>query len=99
MRIFLAGAVAIALGGCVSTAELDAQDNQTCSSYGFKRGTQDYLACRMAVQDQRRKADEAQRQRWAAASVLLNQPAPVYQPRQINCTSVRQGVFVNTNCY
>ena len=47
-RIGLAGfsiAVLLALAGCVSEAELRAQDEAQCASYGFERGTPAFAGC------------------------------------------------------
>ena len=38
-------AVLSALSGCVSEAELRAQDEAQCASYGFERGTPDFAGC------------------------------------------------------
>jgi hypothetical protein len=38
-------ALLVALASCVSLEELRAQDEATCLSYGFQRGTPDFAAC------------------------------------------------------
>jgi hypothetical protein len=41
----VATAVLFALSGCVSEAELRAQDEAQCASYGFERGTPAFAGC------------------------------------------------------
>lgn len=60
----------LALAGCVSQqqlaerqaqrqAEWDAQDEQTCLSYGVARGTDGYVACRMNLANSHAANDAA----------------------------------------
>ena len=38
-------AALLALAGCVSEAEIRAQDEAQCASYGFERGTPAFAGC------------------------------------------------------
>lgn len=80
-----------------------AQDAQ-CRSFGAKPGSNAYVQCRTTLYAQAR--DEDQQRRRMAAAYLLNrkgsQPAAPYQMQTFkptNCTSMRNGVMVNTTCY
>ncbi len=52
------GAIAAMLCSCVTPAEQRAMDQQTCSGYGFKAGTDAFANCMMRT-SQQRDAEEA----------------------------------------
>ena len=41
----LGGLVILGLAACVSPAEMRAEDEAACASYGFPRGTVDFASC------------------------------------------------------
>lgn len=100
------------LAGCVNTnsPEFAKKSEQACLSYGFKAGSEQMANCRMnlaLLQEQdnmRRKQNMAramsefgndmQRQADRQAYIQAHQAS-----RRLNCTSVRHGNMVNTNCY
>jgi len=85
-------------------AKADADQDQKCQSFGAKAGTPEYIHCRETLYAQARNEDAQRRQ--LAAAYLMSRPTPqplqVYQPpvqRPLNCTSMRNGVMINTTCY
>lgn len=83
-------------------AALDADQDAKCQSFGAKKGSSEYIHCRETLYTQARQED-AQRRQLAAAYILSR---PMQQPLQtpklqqsVNCTSMRNGVMLNTTCY
>lgn len=78
-------------------------DDAECQSYGAEPGTQAYIQCRMAKDQQRQQAKAA-----LATAILSNTSPPYTVPmpappppaqRPINCTSSPLGTSVSTTCY
>lgn len=44
---------AIALAGCKTTEQRIAEDDAKCLTYGVQKGSQPYVNCRMALEQQR----------------------------------------------
>ena len=67
---FLLLFVAIAvLAGCsnrLSEQELSLKDNDQCLSYGVKKGSDAYVACRLQQEQLRQAQAEAKQQAWSA---------------------------------
>jgi sRNA-binding protein len=64
----------LALVGCVSAEEQQKLDVQTCSSYGFQAGTNEFANC-MLQTAQRRQADQAAQQRQQSYNDTIAQQA------------------------
>jgi starvation-inducible outer membrane lipoprotein len=74
MRTALVIMALVALAGCAATpAELAAQDDATCTDYGFTQGTTDYAACRLQVAQAREDRDTMTR-----AALFMGRPQPRY---------------------
>ncbi len=58
LRFLAIALLGMALGGCVSAEDQRAADQQQCSSYGFKPGSNAFANC-MMQQDQRRADDQS----------------------------------------
>lgn len=89
----------LALAGCASAADIAQKDDETCWSYGFERGTQQYGACRMQMA-QTRAMQTAQRNA-AMSEALGNMSRSLSVPPTnptVNCTSNRYGNQVQTTC-
>lgn len=62
-RLLAASAVAMALGGCVSTSDPIVEDRSRCDSYGFARGTDAYANCVMTADRDRQRRLERRMER------------------------------------
>ena len=67
MRRFAPLALALALGACMSPAQVREQESHTCQGYGFSLGTDQFSHCLMYV-DQERQNRRAAAARAAASS-------------------------------
>ncbi len=57
------------LAGCAATpAELAAEDDATCTGYGFTPQTTDYAICRMSVAQGRESQANARKAAWFAGT-------------------------------
>ena len=102
-KLLLVGIAASLITGCQSmgrvgsplwkatTPEADqiAYFRNTCLAYGFEANTPQLAQC---ISQERANADAAARERAANASRYYQSTRP------INCTSIRTGTIVNTNC-
>lgn len=107
---YLSLVIVLAVAGCQTDqptleqrrAAADAQQDQKCRSFGAKPGTSDYIRCRETLYSQA-MTEEAQRRNVAAGMMFRRQQSsPAYQMntlRPVNCTSMRNGVMINTTCY
>ena len=79
------------------------QDDQQCRSYGAERKSVAYFNCRQnlfALREAKKKfqqqqASEAYSELGRMGSQMLSQP----QHTGMNCTTTKQGIFLNTNCF
>jgi hypothetical protein len=80
MRVVAGSALVLSLliAGCVSMTpeERRALDNQTCSSYGFRRGTDAFANCLLNLDLDRRAASRAQFEQ-----MQFNTPLIIYDNR------------------
>jgi hypothetical protein len=62
-RLIAASAIAMALGGCVSTPDPIVEDRSRCDGYGFARGTDAYANCVMTADRDRQRRLERRMER------------------------------------
>ena len=62
--------------GCVDKAQLAADDDAKCRSYGAKHGEPAYVQCRAQLDAAHTQADAA------VASAVIQAPPPIYAPAQ-----------------
>lgn len=67
MRYLLIALVPLAVAGCVSAEDQRAMDEEKCTSYGYRPGTDRFADCMMSrdqqrADDQQRTMDELERQ-------------------------------------
>jgi hypothetical protein len=88
-------------------AEWAIKDDETCRSYGAKPGTDIYIQCRMAQQQNRDAGDNAIAAAAAGAPIVTNNStatasdAPVLRniiPQQTRCQTMRVGATMQTVC-
>lgn len=98
MRIVVVAAALLALTGCKSTADRNAEADGYCQSIGARPGSDAYMQCRL-VQQQRQDA------RRAAGLRMMNEGLSDVQRSAggrgaFNCTT-SEGAYgtVKTNCY
>lgn len=107
MRAITVSIVALALAGCVNTAEVRqrvaADDDAYCARLGAQRGSSGYVACRLARDERRARASEAQADALRAIGRQMMQGGPAPQPapmmRPTNCTSSWAGRNWVTHCF
>jgi hypothetical protein len=76
MRMALVLAALLVVAGCAATpAELAAEDDATCTGYGFTPRTTDYAACRLQVAQSRENRDATKRAAWMAG-YMASRKAP-----------------------
>lgn len=101
MKITLvcAAAACFALAGCIDhpiTGPIHAaQDDAKCQSYGAKPGSDSYVNCRVAMEQEHGRLRRALF--GASASLLAAGSAP--PPRPITCTGTRMGTMTTASCY
>lgn len=85
------------LAGCMTAeerqAKVDAMEDAQCRQYGAQPGSQAYYQCRMTLNTQQRTT-----QRVGDLKAALDQIANPPSGGGINCSSVRTGDVVSTNC-
>jgi hypothetical protein len=79
-------------------AEWVAKDDETCSSYGAKPGTDIYLQCRMTQQQNRDAADNAIAAAVAAPRPVVNASPASYPSMPTQCQTMRTGQTMQTVC-
>jgi hypothetical protein len=95
--------LALALAGCTSPqerarraaimqAELDQADNQKCTSWGAKPGTDAYIKCRLELTTSRQHA-------VATVAAAQTQARAIENATPSHCTSTAIGGTVSTNCF
>ncbi len=77
--------------------ELDAQDDETCRSYGLTFGTPEYVQCRENISNQR-QANLRAIIDAPAAPVIVTRPAPA-QPPAPTVQIIQSPPLLHTNCY
>lgn len=94
----------LVMAGCQSempaTGKTAQTLSETCTGYGFKRGTDAFAACMLQL-DQQRIAENRQR-RQAIGAALSDFGEDMQQSAagsSVNCTSTRYKNIVRTNCY
>lgn len=87
-------------------------EQKLCLDYGFKKNTNQFASCMFNVEREHRLEEQQQQQLALQQEALQQQNSQALlgyslglmqmnqQPRNnsFNCTSVRQGMFTNTNC-
>lgn len=94
LSLGLCGCVGSPVGDALAGPEkLAARDDAYCRSIGTVPGNSDYAQCRMFATQQRNQSHQSA---FAASAGIAAAMQP--QRLQTNCTSVRTGTMVQTNC-
>jgi hypothetical protein len=76
MRTVMVVVMVMTLAGCAATtAELAAEDDATCTGYGFTQRTTDYAACRLHVAQARESRQTMKKAAWMAG-YMARTPQP-----------------------
>lgn len=98
LKLATACTLVLMLPGCVTPQKQAANDDAECHQMGARPGTDIFVQCRMFKQQQRSQQEQANSEALLAyGAQMLNSPQPARV--QMDCTSHRMGVFVNTSCY